>query len=224
MHDSIVWRYLPMGEGALLVAATLPTPLANRYMVALAAQLAAAQRPGIETTVPAISSLLVTFDPLRMSFDDVRAFVELVLARTRPAPEQPERFVTISVRYGGADGPDMDDVAATLGLRPEQVVALHCGQVYRVMMVGFAPGFPYIGPLPAALDLPRRSTPRTGVPTGSVALAAGLTGIYPARLPGGWHLIGRTAQRMFDVDRDPPALLAAGDGVRFEPLDGGVVP
>lgn len=224
MNQSLSWRYLPLGEAALLVEALPSGVLANRYALALDALLADAQMPGILATVPAINSLLITFDPLQLSLDALQARVEAMLVRAAPAPEQPERVVRVPVRYGGADGPDLEDVAATRGLSPAQVVALHCGQVYRVMMVGFAPGFPYLGPLPDALDVPRRATPRTAVPEGSVAIAAGLTGIYPARLPGGWHLIGRTALRLFDPDADPPVPIAPGDGVRFEPLDGGVMP
>jgi KipI family sensor histidine kinase inhibitor len=92
------------------------------------------------------------------------------------------------------------------------------------MAIGFAPGFPYLGPLPELLRLPRRSTPRTRVPAGSVAIAADMTGIYPAVLPGGWHLIGRTPLRLFDPHASPPSLLAPGDGVQFEPLPDGIVP
>jgi inhibitor of KinA len=127
--------------------------------------------------------------------------------------------IEIAVRYGGADGPDLLDVALQLDLTPDQVVALHTGQPYRVVMLGFAPGFPYIGPLPAALMLPRRATPRTAVPAGSVAIAAGMTGVYPQRLPGGWHLIGRTYAVLFDPHRSPPSLLQAGDQVQFVVAD-----
>lgn len=213
-----------MGEGALLLDADPAIPLANRVVLTLGELLARAELPGVESAVPAISSLLVVFDPLLLAPAALRAHLEALLARVSPAPAAPERVIEIPVRYGGDDGPDLEEVAALLALRPAEVVALHCAEVFRVMMVGFAPGFPYIGPLPAALDLPRRSTPRTAVPAGSVALAAGLTGIYPARLPGGWHVIGRTERRLFDPTADPPALLAAGDGVRFVALDGGVRP
>lgn len=222
--NSIMWRCLPMGEGALLLEADPPTPLANRIVLALAEQLALAELPGVESAVPAIASLLVVFDPLRRAPITLRSHLEALLSNVTPAPARPERVVEVPVRYGGDAGPDLEAVAALLALPPAQVVALHCAEVYRVMMIGFAPGFPYIGPLPAALNLPRRSTPRTAVPAGSVALAAGLTGIYPARLPGGWHVIGRTERRLFDPHATPPALLAAGDGVRFVPLGGGVLP
>jgi KipI family sensor histidine kinase inhibitor len=216
--DAITWRIAPMGEGGLLLEGEPASPLANRYALALAEALAARALPGVEAAVPAVGSLLVTFDPLALPWDELRAEVARLLDAAAPAPELPARVVEIPVRYGGEDGPDLPEVAAALGLSPAEVVALHAGAVHRVMMVGFAPGFPYIGPLPPALELPRRATPRTAVPAGSVAIAAGLTGIYPARLPGGWHLIGRTDLALFDPAAEPPALLRAGDGVRFVPL------
>lgn len=216
--NSITWRYLPLGEAALLLEGTPATPLANRYVLALADQLAARDLPGVGAAVPAINSLLVPFDPLCITFEAVREHLEALLDHTAPAPETPTRVVQLPVRFGGAHGPDLDDVAAGCGLAPQAVVELLCGAVLRVMMVGFAPGYPYIGPLPEQLHLPRRATPRTAVPPGSVAIAAGLAGIYPARLPGGWHLVGRTDARLFDPHTVPPALLLAGDGVQFVPV------
>ena len=223
-HEQFEWRWLPFGAAALLLEATPATPLANRLVVALADQLTVTPPDGVSGAVPAISSLLVTFDPLQTTLAHLRPLLERLLADLEPASELPVRVVTIPVCYGGTSGPDLESAAQLLGLSPHGLVALHSGQIYRVMMLGFAPGFPYIGPLPAALRLPRRSTPRSSVAAGSVAIAAGLTGIYPARLPGGWHLIGQTNLSMFDPMADPPALLAAGDGVRFVAEANGVVP
>ena len=221
MSEQLTWRYLPLGEGALLVDANPPLTLANSYVLSLANLFSDTPPVGVQAAVPAINSLLITFDPLQITLVDLCAQVRHMLEGVVPAPATPSRIVDVPVRYGGTDGPDLEEVAHVLALHPDEVVALHCAQVFRVMMIGFAPGFPYIGPLPAALNLPRRDTPRTVVPSGSVAIAAGLTGIYPTALPGGWHLIGRTDLSMFDPGADPPALLAPGDGVRFIPVTGG---
>ena len=221
--NTITWRYMPIGEAALLVECTPASPLANRYALSLAQTLDALALPGLYSAVPALSSLLIRFDPLLFSHTQIEARVRGVLERLAPSPAKPERIVTIPVIYGGADGPDLVEVAERLGLAPRALVAEHCAYMYRVMMIGFAPGFPYIGPLPEQLVLPRRATPRSAVPAGSVAIAAGLTGIYPARLPGGWHLIGRTSLRLFDPAASPPSTLAPGDGVRFTSLPEGLI-
>jgi KipI family sensor histidine kinase inhibitor len=222
--NAIIWRYMPMGEAALLAECTPASPLANRYALALAQALDALAVPKLYSAVPALSSLLIRFDPLLFSHTQIEAQVRSLLEGLVPAPATPERIVTVPVIYGGAAGPDLEEAAERLGLAPGALVAEHCAQMYRVMMIGFAPGFPYIGPLPDHLVLPRRATPRSAVPAGSVAIAAGLTGIYPARLPGGWHLIGRTTLRLFDPAASPPSTLAPGDGVRFTPLPEGLIP
>ncbi len=130
------------------------------------------------------------------------------------------RIVEIPTRYGGENGPDLDEVARLTGLTAQDVVALHCGPLYRVAQVGFQPGFPYLLGLPAALELPRRAQPRVRVAAGSIAIAGGQTGIYPNPSPGGWHLLGRTELALFEPARTPPALLRAGDQVRFIPVEG----
>ena len=213
-----------MGEAALLAEAGTASPETSRLVFALVDALERAPLPGQLASVPGIASVLVRFDPLRVTAETIEQRLWALLATLEPRPAARARILTIPVVYGGPDGPDLADVAAQLGLTPAEVVAEHCRHVYDVLMIGFAPGFPYIGPVPERLHLPRRATPRTAVPAGSVALAAGLTGIYPARLPGGWHLIGRTPLRLFDPGRDPPALLAAGDGVRFAPQPAGIMP
>lgn len=222
--NAIIWRFLPMGEAALLVEGQPALPLANRYALALAQALSARALPAVHALVPALNSLLVTFDPLLLSHAGLQEQISGLLTQIEPVPETPSRVLAIPVVYGGEAGPDLEAVARQLGLTPREVVAEHCAHTYRVMMIGFAPGFPYIGPLPDRLVLPRRATPRPAVPAGSVAIAAGLTGIYPTRLPGGWHLIGWTALRLFDPGADPPATLEPGAGVRFVPLPEGLMP
>ena len=122
------------------------------------------------------------------------------------------------VRYGGDGGPDLVEVAERLGLAPRQVVELHASVLYRVAILGFMPGFAYLGEVPEALRLARRETPRGRVPAGSVAIAGRQTAVYPAATPGGWHLIGHTDTLLWDIERDPPAILRPGDHVRFEPV------
>lgn len=213
------WHCVPFGEAALLVEAAGDQATANRAVLALADQLMVAALPGIMLVQPALTSLLVQYDPLQIHYPAVEMGVRALLAHDVLADATPPRVVEIAVRYGGADGPDLDDVARQLAVTPDQVIALHIAQPRRVLMLGFAPGFPYIGPLPPALTLPRRATPRTAVPPGSVAIAAGMTGVYPQRLPGGWHLIGRTDAVLFDPHRTPPSLLQAGDYVRFVAIE-----
>jgi KipI family sensor histidine kinase inhibitor len=122
------------------------------------------------------------------------------------------------VRYGGTDGPDLAAVAAATGLSIDDVIERHSGVTYEVLILGFAPGFAYLGDLDPAIRVPRLATPRPRVPAGSVAIADGLAGIYPAALPGGWRIVGRTDVSVFDPRAAEPALLSPGDRVRFEPL------
>jgi biotin-dependent carboxylase-like uncharacterized protein len=136
----------------------------------------------------------------------------------RPAPGDIGNLHEVPVLYGGSAGPDLADVAAACGLTEDQVVRLHSEPIYLVYMVGFAPGFPYLGLLPPALRVPRRRTPRTRVPVGSVAIADAFAGIYPQETPGGWHLLGRTPLRLFDPLRTPACLLRPGDRLRFVPV------
>ncbi len=128
------------------------------------------------------------------------------------------RRVEIPVCYGGELGPDLDDVARTHGLAPEEVIRLHADADYLVYMIGFMPGFAYLGGLPERIATPRRKTPRTAVPAGTVGIGGRQTGVYPLVSPGGWNLIGRTPVKIFDIKRDEPTLLSTGDRVRFRPI------
>lgn len=204
-------RIDPLGDRALLVR--LPDQDAILGLAgALLPRLAAG---ALADVVPGDGSLLITFDGTEAGEAEARAAVEAALAG--PAVLPPSREQRIPVRYGGADGPDLDEVARLTGLTATAVVAAHAGATHTVRFLGFAPGFPYLGGLPAALEVPRLATPRTVTPAGSVAIATTFTGIYPAPLPGGWRIIGRTDVALFDPRRDPPTLLRPGDRVRFEP-------
>ena len=140
------------------------------------------------------------------------------LSHVRADALPPPRIVEIPVCYGGDLGPDLDDVAARHETTPDEVVRIHSGADYLVYMVGFMPGFAYLGGLPDEIATPRRSSPRTAVPAGAVGIGGQQTGVYPLESPGGWNLIGRTPLRIFDLSRETPSLLATGDRVRFCPI------
>ena len=198
----------PFGEAALLVELGSP-----EWAQALAASLRAAPIDGVVEAVPGLESVLVELSQPGAIPDALVPALEDRLASLDIAPG-PGRSHVIPVVY---DGPDLDDVAALTGLTTDEVVALHAGAELRVLFCGFAPGFAYLGDLPPALSVDRLETPRTRTPAGSVAIAGRMSGIYPADLPGGWRVIGRTSVTLFDPRRDPPVTLMPGDRVRFEP-------
>ena len=220
-------RYSPFGEAALLVTLgdRIDIDLNRRaHLLATAVGHLREADPRLGHPVTGYASVLLPFDPLELDVAAAEAIVAPSVQAALEADLEAEgstrrrsRNVTIAVRYGGADGPDLDEVAALHDLSPADVVSLHAGATYRVFMLGFAPGFAYLGPLLAELVTPRRATPRERVPAGSVAIAGEQTAVYPFATPGGWRLIGRTERRMWDLGRRSPALLRPGDSVRFEP-------
>jgi inhibitor of KinA len=205
-------KVYPLGDTALLaeLGTRLDTAL-NTRAIALAAALK--KHRDVRQAVAAHGTVTVQFDPDHITLDALSKAIRR-LATRRPPLEEPGRLHRIPVFY---DGPDLDDVARRLGLSRERVIELHAGPIYRVFLVGFVPGWAYLGPLPEELVLPRRAEPRTRVPAGSVAIAGPQTGIYPLDSPGGWHLIGRTSIKLFLPDSDPPSLFRAGDRVKFFP-------
>jgi KipI family sensor histidine kinase inhibitor len=212
-------RVVPFGEAALLVEwAERPDLRINAQVHALAAALHSDPPTGLRGVTPAYVSLLVDFDPLAT---DVPALVRRLTDAL--AVTDVERVVSVRLRhvptvYGGEFGPDLEEVARHTGLSPDEVVRQHTATELTVYMIGFAPGYPYMGDLPPELDVPRRLTPRERVPPGSVAIAGRQSSIYSRSTPGGWQLIGRTPLALFDEMRDPPAYLAPGDRVRHVPV------
>lgn len=177
--------------------------------------------PGILNLHPAYVSVLVEFDLRLRRHAEVEALVREALERpvvAASAAAAGTRLVEIPVRYGGAFGPDLQEVARHAGISPQRVIEIHASASYLVHFLGFSPGFPYLGGLPRALATPRLASPRTLVPAGSVAIGGSHAGIYPMDSPGGWRIIGRTPARLFDPAGSPPALLAMGDRVRFVPI------
>lgn len=216
----------PLGESALLLRFGQGLDAATNTRVhAASAMLQSAQLPGIVDLVPAYATLALHFDPLAWADANDDA-VQAITAAVRSVLDAPpdtsrrsaSRVVEIPVCYGGKDGPDLSALAHYAGLDSDEAITRHAAGDYRVAMLGFAPGFPYLIGLDPALAMPRRATPRTRVPAGSVAIGGEQTGIYPSELPGGWQLIGRTPLRLFDPRRDPPSLLVPGDRLRFVPI------
>ncbi|QQX82744.1 5-oxoprolinase subunit PxpB [Cupriavidus necator] len=227
---AIPWHIEPSGDRLLVVAFDAgrdATALraANRQACAAAVRIAAAALPGVTDVVPALATLGIHYRPSAVGaaagtapFRALSAALSALLAQPLGASTASARVVDIPVCYGGDHGPDLEEVAASCGLAPDAVVALHSAAPVDVLMLGFAPGHPYVGKFDARLAPPRRSTPRTAVPAGSIGLANCQSVIYPMVLPGGWNLIGRTPLALFDPHRDAPCLLNAGDQVRFVPV------
>jgi KipI family sensor histidine kinase inhibitor len=173
---------------------------------------------GILDLIPSYRSLFVEYDPWQCSFEQVLLVVEDAIQKGAALPADVASVMDIPVCYGGEFGPDLDELAATHRLSSQEVIRLHCRPVYTVYMIGFVPGFPYLGGLDERLITPRRRAPRQKVPAGSVGIADRQTGIYPLESPGGWQIIGRTPVRLFDLSKPEPFLLGAGDRVRFIPI------
>lgn len=213
-------RFLPAGDAALNIELADEIGEAASALVArLDAALHARPPRGLIETVPTYRSVLALFDPLTLDPAELRLRALDALAAEGAAMSGEPRRWEIPVLYGGEAGPDLERVARRHRLRPADVVALHSGGEYRVYMIGFMPGFPYIGDIPAAIETPRLATPRTRVPAGSVAIAMRQTCIYPYASPGGWNILGRTDFRPFDLDRDPPFRVEVGDRIRFYPVE-----
>jgi inhibitor of KinA len=219
-------RFTPLGDHAVTITLGDTIDLATHRRVRAACAALDATRPaGVTDQVPAFASVTVHYDPSLVAgdanaspYDRLVAQLEEMLSNVRDEQLPPPRVVEIPVCYGGDLGPDLDDVARQHGLTAQQVIDLHSGTEYLVYMIGFMPGFAYMGGLPDQLATPRRATPRTAVPAGTVGIGGSQTGVYPLESPGGWNLIGRTPLRIFDIDREPATLLAAGDVARFAPI------
>ena len=210
------WRLLRVGDASLVVEFERKIDAAvNARAVALGAAIRAARHPGVLDVVEGYCNVTVAFDPLRTAVEPLIADLEAEAGRA-PAVAAEVDEVTLPVRYGGRHGPDLGAVAAFAGCSEAQVVALHAGATYRVFMLGFLPGFAYMGPVDARIAAPRRSRPRLRVPAGAVAIAGVQTGVYPLAAPGGWNLIGHCPTRTFDLSAQRPFLLQPGCTVRFK--------
>ncbi|NLY53899.1 MAG: 5-oxoprolinase subunit PxpB [Firmicutes bacterium] len=213
-------RIVPVGDAAILVEFGQDIdPAIQAQVAALAQILEEARHPVIREWVPTYRSIMIHYYPSLAPYEGLAAWLHDRIQMARGQQAVSRRRVTIPVLYGGEMGPDLDAVAAHTKLSPDEIIALHQEPDYLVYMLGFLPGFPYLGGLDPRLVTPRLATPRTQVPAGSVGIADAQTGIYPLTSPGGWQLIGRTPVKLFDPEREEPFLLAAGDILRFRAID-----
>lgn len=222
-QPDVTLRLLDAGDSAVTLE------FGNRVAPDLVARVAAAEHaldaarargalPGVLETVPTFRSLTVLYDPLVTSRAVLDPALRALLAQAGPADAATARHWRLPVCYGGDFGADLLDVAAATGQSPEAVVQLHAGTIFTVYMLGFMPGFPFMGLLPDALSVPRRREPRVRVPAGSVSITGPLSAIYPWESPGGWQLLGRCPVPLFDAAAAHPVLLAPGDRIGFEPV------
>lgn len=230
------YELYPLGDAALVVnfGDVIGEQIQRRVQV-LTRCLQERSLPWLIELVPAFTSVTVYYDPLLVMqsvrrcgqgasgdvssiYESVCDMVEQVVRQMPDAGSFQAREVEIPVCYGGEYGPDLAEVAERNGLSADEVVRIHCSGEYRVYLIGFAPGFPYLGGMSERIAAPRRSSPRLKIPAGSVGIAGRQTGVYPIETPGGWQLIGRTPIPLFLPDADPPSLLQAGDVVRFKSI------
>ncbi|MGE5701762.1 MAG: 5-oxoprolinase subunit PxpB [Clostridia bacterium] len=211
---------LPAGDKAILVQFDQEISVrVNNQVSALAKTLVQLGLSGVEELVPAYASLLIYYNPLRISYARLVHTVQTLCTQETTVEQTEPRTVVIPACYGGECGPDLADVADYHGITQEEVVRIHSSAVYRVYMLGFSPGFPYLGGLSTQIATPRLSSPRLKVSSGSIGIAGAQTGIYPLSSPGGWRLIARTPLRLFDLSNShKPFLLQAGDQLQFVPV------
>ena len=205
-----------MGDRSLLVElGDSIDPLINQKVQELFLLLDTYRLDGVVDLVPSYRSLMVTYNPLKLVRSELKDWITAVEKERRLSRPAEPKTIQVPVQYGGEYGPDLEWVARFHNLSPKEVIQIHTSRLYRVYMIGFTPGHPYLGELPAKLRTPRKETPRTSVPQGSVGIAQKQIVIYPVPSPGGFQTIGQTPLNLFDPDKQPPSLLSMGDRVEF---------
>lgn len=218
-HDADEFHFRPMGDRGLLIEFEESiSPEIHRKVRALSQAIEGAGIVGAREVIPAYRSMLVNYDPRETSMDDLCLRIRELETKPDELDVSKSRRVRVPVCYGGDLGPDLTYVARQNGLTEDDVVAIHSGATYLVYMVGFLPGFPYLGGMSDKIATPRLQEPRTRTPAGSVGIAGAQTGIYPIESPGGWRIIGRTPIELFVAHEVPPARLLMGDCVEFVPI------
>jgi len=226
----------PLGDTSVVVQlGSSIDPETHRKVQILCSYLEQFPFPGMLEIVPAFVTVTICYEPMKLRdpmtgksweyhsgsrspYEMVCDILKRTVSNLDPADGGTSRVITIPVCYGGELGPDLEEVAKRSGLSAEEVIAIHSAPDYLVYMIGFAPGFPYLGGMSERIATPRQHSPRLTIPAGSVGIGGAQTGIYPISTPGGWNLIGRTPLRLFRPDRSSPSLLKAGDFVRFQPI------
>ena len=213
-------RIVAAGDSAIVVEFEARIdPAINALAIALAEAVQAAEVAGVRDVVPTYRSVAIHFDPLRTDIDALTGQIDRAVATAGSSPVTSRSPIRIPVCYGSEFGPDLPAVAAYAGCSEQAVVLAHTETTYRVFMLGFVPGFAYLGIVDQRIAMPRHAVPRVRVPARSVAIAGVQTGIYPSETPGGWQLIGRTPLPPFDPDRPEPFLMKAGDAVQFYAIE-----
>ncbi|SFK17717.1 inhibitor of KinA [Brevibacillus centrosporus] len=220
-------EFFPLGDSGVVVKLGNTIDQSTHQKIKTLSDRLQDERPkGMVEIVPGYTTVTVYYDPVALydprsdqtPYERVTAYLREIITHAESEIPREPRLVEIPVCYGGECGPDLEGVAKHSGLAPEEVIRIHSEQQYLVYMIGFAPGFPYLGGLDERIATPRRSTPRTAIPRGSVGIGGSQTGIYPIVSPGGWNIIGRTAHPLFRPEDQEPSLLRAGDLVRFRPI------
>lgn len=212
-------KILTAGDSALLIEFEQKiAPEINAQITAFVHLLKEQHIEGVTDLIPAFASLLINYDPRVIGYKDLKARIEELLKIEVSEEASEARVFEIPVCYGGEYGPDIANIAENAGLSEQEVIDIHCSKDYLIYMLGFLPGFVYLGGLDERIHTPRLANPRISIPAGSVGIAASQTGIYPLNSPGGWQLLGMTPVKTYDPERETPILVEAGDYIRFVPV------
>lgn len=213
-------KILTAGDSSLLVEfGSEISPEVNQRITATVQLMKEQHIEGVVDLIPAFTSLLVNYDPRVISYEEIRKRISCLVRLEASAKEKRRRILEIPVCYGGEYGPDLEAIAANAGLSPEEVIRIHSSQDYLIYMLGFLPGFAYLGGLDKRIHTPRLANPRIKIRAGSVGIGGSQTGIYPLDSPGGWQLLGMTPVKTYDPDREEPILYQVGDYIRFVPVE-----